>query len=221
MNSQRLWLGRAGRENSRFRPAIFGFCLAFASTSFQVFGEDTPQIPNAARPTRVRVSAEWHIEIIPRTSPLPSEPRRLDVVARNEADDKLVPVPADSRSKSDAREQTVEAGRCVCDRASQCVCCCANQKDPVRPIFTPAEYREFYNSIPFNRTEYLANRDYRHEATMELLMGQLRPKTVVKFERPSTDVRFSSSFQTLGPRNGVPYFSPSWSGHASPSFWTW
>lgn len=213
MNSQRLWLGRAGRENSRFGAAIFGLCLAFASTTFQVFGQDTPQIPNAARPARVRESAEWHIEIIPRTSPLPSEPRRLDVVARNETDDKIVPSPADSRSKSDAREQPVETGRCVC--------CGVSQKEPVRPNFTPAEYREFYNSIPFNRTEYLANRDYRHEATMELLMGQLRQKTVVKFERPSTDVRYSSSFQSLVPRSGAPYYSPSWSGHASPSFWTW
>ena len=213
MNSQRLRLGRAGRENNRFWAAVFGLCLSFASTSFQVFGEDTPQIPNAAPPTRVRVSAEWHIEIIPRTSPLPSESRRLDVVARNEADDKLVPAPADSRSKSDGPGQTVEAGRCVC--------CCAGQQEPARPIIAPAGYREVYSSIPFSRSEYLANRDYRHEATMELLMGQLRPKTVVKFERPSTDVRFSSSFQTLGPRNGVPYYSPSWSGHASPSFWTW
>lgn len=213
MNSQRLWLGRAGRENSRFGAATFGICLAFASTSFQAFGQDSPQRPNSTRPARVRESVEWHIEIIPRTSPLPSESRRFDVVALKEADEKLVPAPTDSRSKSDAREQPVKAERCVCG--------CAGQQAPVLPTITPAEYREVYNSIPFSRSEYLANRDYRHEATMELLMGQLRPKTVVKFEGPSSDVRFSSSFQSLGPRNGVPYYAPSWSGHAPPSFWAW
>lgn len=36
-------------------------------------------------------------------------------------------------------------------------------------------YREIYNSIPFNRAEYDANPGYRHQATMEIMLGQLHP----------------------------------------------
>jgi hypothetical protein len=41
-------------------------------------------------------------------------------------------------------------------------------------------YEDVYRSIPFNHTEYMANPSYRHEATMEILFGQLRPMTIVK-----------------------------------------
>lgn len=41
-------------------------------------------------------------------------------------------------------------------------------------------YDDVYQSIPFNHTEYMANPSYRHEATMEILFGQLRPMTIVK-----------------------------------------
>lgn len=45
-------------------------------------------------------------------------------------------------------------------------------------------YEDVYRSIPYNYTEYLANPGYRHEATMEILFGQLRPTTVVKQYEP-------------------------------------
>lgn len=38
-------------------------------------------------------------------------------------------------------------------------------------------YTEVYNQIPFSRSEYDANPAYRHDATMELLLGQIRPVT--------------------------------------------
>ena len=174
MNSQRLSLGRASRERSLFISVNLGFFLALVSTTLQSFGQDVSQAPNVARPAKVRGPVEWHIEIVPRISP---EPRRLDVVPQNAAEDKLAPA--------------------------------------------PAEYREVYNSIPFSRSEYLANRDYRHEPTMELLMGQLRPKTVVKFEGPSSEIRFSTSFQTMGRGNGTPNYLPGWVGSASQPFWMW
>ncbi|HEX6986776.1 MAG TPA: hypothetical protein VF170_15465 [Planctomycetaceae bacterium] len=44
----------------------------------------------------------------------------------------------------------------------------------------PAAYWAVYRTIPFIRTEYLANPSYRHEATMEFLFGQLRPTVVHK-----------------------------------------
>jgi hypothetical protein len=67
-------------------------------------------------------------------------------------------------------------------------------------------YAEVYNSIPFSRTEYLANQDYRHEATLEILFGQLRPKTVVRSAAPLGTSRTSYSQQSLGRPGGIsPY----------------
>jgi len=45
-------------------------------------------------------------------------------------------------------------------------------------------YEGVYRSIPFNHIEYMANPSYRHEATMEILFGQLRPMTIVKDQQP-------------------------------------
>lgn len=42
----------------------------------------------------------------------------------------------------------------------------------------PADYREVYRTIPFVRSEYLANPSYRHDASMEILFGELRPTVV-------------------------------------------
>ena len=57
---------------------------------------------------------------------------------------------------------------------------CPNCPSPV----DPRRYREIYESIPFSRAEYEANPSWRHEATMELLFGRLRPTTVHKHMAP-------------------------------------
>ena len=44
----------------------------------------------------------------------------------------------------------------------------------------PGDYLHVYTSIPFLRSEYIANPSYRHEATMEFLFGKLRPMVVHK-----------------------------------------
>ena len=49
-------------------------------------------------------------------------------------------------------------------------------------------YDEVYRSIPYSYTEYLANPGYRHEATMEILFGQLRPTTVHRHYEPEVIV---------------------------------
>lgn len=41
-------------------------------------------------------------------------------------------------------------------------------------------YAEVYDSIPYHRSEGLANPSYRHDATMEILFGELRPMTIVR-----------------------------------------
>jgi len=45
-------------------------------------------------------------------------------------------------------------------------------------------YDAVYQSIPYHRAEYLANPSYRHEATMEILFGQLRPTVVHRTDTP-------------------------------------
>lgn len=52
------------------------------------------------------------------------------------------------------------------------------------PRFNGRTYQEVYNSIPYRRSEHLANPSYRHDATMEILFGQLRP-TVIHRTQPS------------------------------------
>jgi hypothetical protein len=49
-------------------------------------------------------------------------------------------------------------------------------------------YQQAYDSVPYSRTEYLANPGYRHEAAMELLFGQLRPTTIVRQSAPQAVV---------------------------------
>jgi len=50
-------------------------------------------------------------------------------------------------------------------------------------------YREIYNSIPFRRTEYDANPAYRHQATMEIMLGQLHPIIVAPAVLPPQETR--------------------------------
>ena len=38
--------------------------------------------------------------------------------------------------------------------------------------------REIYRSIPFSRSAYIANPAYRHDATMEILFGKMRPTVI-------------------------------------------
>ena len=53
-----------------------------------------------------------------------------------------------------------------------------------RPGVNPASYSEVYNSIPFRRSEYNKNPSYRHEATIELLVGQIPTKVSVNVGNP-------------------------------------
>ncbi len=61
-----------------------------------------------------------------------------------------------------------------------------SQKSPgeSKRSISPAQYQAVYNSIPFSRAEYLANPSYRHEATMEMLFGELRPTVIHKQDKP-------------------------------------
>ena len=74
------------------------------------------------------------------------------------------------------------------------------------PVELAARYQRVYNSIPFVRSEYLANPSYRHEATLELLFGKMRP-TVVHKGQAATSA--NSGGVAPGPLPmGAPYFHP-------------
>jgi hypothetical protein len=53
-------------------------------------------------------------------------------------------------------------------------------------------YQSIYDSIPFSRAEYEANPSYRHDATMELLFGQMRPTVI---QRSQVNVRVEDASQ--------------------------
>lgn len=80
----------------------------------------------------------------------------------------------------------------------------------------PSAYSRIYNSIPFNRVEYDANPNYRHDSTMEILTGNARHQTIVQhnFEHkqpvkripaPNLPSRIVTPFSSSGFLYGPPY----------------
>ena len=45
-------------------------------------------------------------------------------------------------------------------------------------------YQAIYQSIPFRRSEYLANPSYRHDTTVEILFGQMRQTVIHRHDTP-------------------------------------
>lgn len=62
---------------------------------------------------------------------------------------------------------------------------------PRDPVLMAQQYREIFDALPFLRSQYDVNPTYRHDTTMELLFGQMRPMTInrttidVKQQQPS------------------------------------
>ena len=46
----------------------------------------------------------------------------------------------------------------------------------------PGDYERVYQSIPFRRSEYRINPNYRHDSAMEILTGNARHQTIVEHE---------------------------------------
>lgn len=114
-------------------------------------------------------AAEWTVTITPgfsSTSGMSSLPGRF-------APNTLMPPAPAAQSTPAGGENTPE----VADHA------CLNCDLPhtgtgaLTGVIRAHHYTEVYNQIPFSRSEYDANPAYRHDATMELLLGQIRPVT--------------------------------------------
>ena len=70
------------------------------------------------------------------------------------------------------------------------------QPDKENPLAVAGSYGEVYRSIPFSRTEYLANPSFRHEAAMEILFGELRPMTIYKNVPPPAQAGAAFNYVT-------------------------
>ncbi|MBC7819344.1 MAG: hypothetical protein IAG10_20865 [Planctomycetaceae bacterium] len=150
---------------------------------------------------RVPLGNDWKIEIVPGPAIGPSPVPKAQFAARQAAQAETKPAAVESASGivTAGIESAMPAG------------------------ITPAAYAEVYNSIPFRRSEYLANPSYRHEATIEILLGQIRPKTVTSVSAPSATccspraVSFVGLFNPWGAKNYYYHYSYS----RPSSYWVW
>ncbi len=97
------------------------------------------------------------------------------------------------------------------------------------PITNAAEegarrYRTVHNSIPFSRSAFIVNPGYRHDATMELLLGQLRPASVNQVQQ--SGCQGCQAGQGVAPVSAMAYpnsFGYLWNSYAYPwaqfQFW--
>jgi hypothetical protein len=89
--------------------------------------------------------------------------------------------PKDAKSAADARKKAMAAWAASETKAAavkaKAAAAHAQSSSAKRAagIKDSRSYREIYNSIPFSRAEYDANPGYRHQATMEIMLGQLHP----------------------------------------------
>lgn len=157
-------------------PMLCGLAILIAAPAASTAEE------NAAGPNEQPVSDEqWKIEIVP-------EPTRGTRLIQP-----IGPVAAVQPELRSQREEPAEEPRPESDQpeAEQPK---PDDAEPERPapeivpmlgcVDLARKYREVYASIPFIRSEYEANPSYRHEATMEILFGHLRPTVVHKHAPP-------------------------------------
>ena len=153
--------------------AIAAVCVFSASAAFA----DEPAKMTATEPSHsinAKSSENWTIEIVPGPAIGPSLVAPVELTARKKA----------NAEPKDAKETKPQKPAPADEPNPQVVTADATADAP-RTV-NPADYFEVYNSIPFSRTEYRANPNYRHEATMEILFGQMRSKVIVQFAGPLT-----------------------------------
>lgn len=69
------------------------------------------------------------------------------------------------------------------------------------------QYKRIYASIPFNRAEYSVNPSYRHDATMEILTGNARHKTLLVHQTGNSQPQPAARPAVSGIRT-VPWIRP-------------
>jgi len=148
--------GQSGRESFRFgRSLIAAFVCGLMVVTSQAAESKLLKVP----------ADDWRIEIVPGPAIGPS------------------PVPKIDRAVKQAQAAKSEA--LVDSNSATSGVVTAGAESAMPAGITSASYIEVYNSIPFRRSEYAANPNYRHEATIELLLGQIRQKTVTNISVPA------------------------------------
>ena len=106
----------------------------------------------------------------------------------------------------------------------------ADVGDPANVVITPGDfapkpaeiqingqtYREAYASIPFNRAEYNANPNYRHDAAMELLFQKMRQTVIHRHAARPQIAQPAVPYNLFPLRHGQTYGS--WFGWGTP-YW--
>jgi hypothetical protein len=83
----------------------------------------------------------------------------------------------------------------------------ANEEESA-PVADAREYARVYASIPFNRAEYNVNPSYRHDATMEILTGNARHKTLVVHQNGQQQQAATTAVPAIGGIRTVPWIRP-------------
>lgn len=197
--------GQSERPSCRCLKPLMTAVAGIGLFAGAAFADEPAKITNltVAQRSKATPAEDWKIQIVPgpaigRTALSRSEP------ATRSAPNSKGPVSSKPAPALEPESEVVNADAIA----------------STSPRINPAAYAEVYNSIPFSRTEYLANRDYRHEATLEILFGQLRPKTVVRSAAPLGTSRVSYSLQSLGRPGGIPPY-PFWSPMLPASIGYW
>ena len=116
----------------------------------------------------------------------PSTPPAVQPAPQPSAD--LPPMPAEPVAPRELEQTsaTAQLGASVTHFPAEDWTVTISPRQPSTATINGRRYSEVYASIPYSEAEYLANPGYRHEATMEVMFGHLRPKTTVSEYQPRT-----------------------------------
>ena len=196
MSAFLAWPGPSGRES-------FRFCFGRTLIAAVVCGLATV-VGQAAEPKLLKIPADkdWKIEIVPGPAIGPSPSPKFDQAVKQA-----------QAAKAEAASTAATASGVIT----------AGAESAMPAGITSASYTEVYNSIPFRRSEYLANPNYRHEATIELLLGQVRPKTITNVTAPAATCCSPQPMSYLGLINpwGAKNFYYHHSYSRPSSYWLW
>lgn len=193
------WSGQSGRECFRFSQSLIAavVCGLLSVASHA----DEPKLLKS-------VDKDWKIEIVPGPAIGPSPVPKIDQAVKQ---------------AQAAKSEASQGSKLSSAVASASGIVPAGAESALPAGLTSASYTEVYNSIPFRRSEYLANPNYRHEATIELLLGQIRPKTVTNVTVPAATcctpktAIFAPWVNPWGAKNFYYHYSYS----RPTSYWVW
>lgn len=137
-------------------------------------------IATAGDAVRIEQFGDWQMVITPRTpgsAGLATHPTLAGVTLTPAATGSYIP-PAPATPAANSTE-TAALPATSGNVALPVITPCHHQsQSAIDGLARAAAYEHVYNMIPWSITEYRVNPGYRHQATMELLLGQLRTYNV-------------------------------------------